>query len=155
MLPSDRFLVLGEKLLPPAGYEADGLLATTFSLDLVTALGLPLALIRQGQFADRTAETASRLAVIEAIKRFSGSYRVFCDAAGIRVPPRRWRALSLLDQIVVPVSMPPRVRRPGDGAEIDSDVSSKVRRGQVRPKRGARADPRRLHEPESHDRCRA
>ena len=127
MLPSDRFLVLGEKLLPPAGYEADGLLATTFSLDLVTALGLPLALIRQGQFADRTAETASRLAVIEAIKRFSGSYRVFCDAGGIRVPPRRWRALSLLDQIVVPVSMPPRaVRRPGDGAEATPTFHPKL-----------------------------
>lgn len=107
MLPTDRFLVLGEKLLPPAGYEADGLLVATFSLDLVMALGLPLALIRQGQFADRTAETASRLAVIEAIKRFAPSYRVFCDAGAIHVPPRRLRALSLLDQVVVPVSMPP------------------------------------------------
>ena len=127
MLPSDRFLVLGEKLLPPTGYEADALLATTFSLDLVTALGLPLALIRQGQFADRTAETASRLAVIEAIKRFSGSYRVFCDAGGIRVPPRRWRALSFLDQIVVPVSMPPRpMRRPSGGAEMTPTFHPKL-----------------------------
>jgi hypothetical protein len=125
VLPSDRFLVLGDKLLPPTGYEADALLATTFSLDLVTALGLPLALIRQGQFADRTAETASRLAVIEAIKRFSGSYRVFCDVGGIRVPPRRWRALSLLDQIVVPVSMPP-ARRPGGGAEATPTFHPKI-----------------------------
>src|SRR5437016_3538692 len=66
VLASDRFLVLGEKLLPPEGYEADALLATTFSLDLDMALGLPLALIRQGQFAGGTVETTSRLAVIEA-----------------------------------------------------------------------------------------
>lgn len=111
MLPTDRFLVLGETLLPPEGYEIDALLATTFSLDLATALGLPLALIRQGQFAGNTPEMTSRLAVIEAIKRFAGCYRVFCDAGGIHVPPRRWRALSLLDQVVVPISIPARALR--------------------------------------------
>ena len=108
MLPTDRFLVLGETLLPPEGYAVDALLATTFSLDLATALGLPLALIRQGQFAGSTPEMTSRLAVIDAIKRFAGCYRVFCDAGGIHVPPRRWRALSLLDQVVVPITMPAR-----------------------------------------------
>ena len=106
MLPTDRFLVLGEALLPPDGYEVDALLATTFSLDLATALGLPLALIRQGQFAGSTPETTSRFAVIDAIKRFAGCYRVFCDAGAVHVPPRRWRALSLLDQVVVPIAMP-------------------------------------------------
>lgn len=108
VLPTDRFLVLGETLLPPEGYEVDALLATTFSLDLATALGLPLSVIRQGQFAGSTPESTSRLAVIDAIKRFAERYRVFCDAGGIHVPPRRWRALSLLDQVVVPVSMPVR-----------------------------------------------
>ena len=108
MLPTDRFLVLGETLLPPEGYEVDALVATTFSLDLATALGLPLALIRQGQFAGSAPDMTSRLAVIDAIKRFAGYYRVFCDAGGIHVPPRRWRALSLLDQVVVPITMPPK-----------------------------------------------
>jgi hypothetical protein len=137
-LATDHFLVLGEKLVPPEGFAADSLLATTFSLDLAAALALPLALIRHGQFAGRTVDTTSRLAVLEAIKRFAPIYRVFCDAGAIHVPSRRWRALALLDEVVVPARAgePPRAELPPQAGP-----------NPLRPRGRARPSPRRVHEP--------
>ena len=84
MLRTSDLLVLGEELVPPVGYQADGMVAMTYSLDLVAALALPLAVVRQGAFAGETAETADRYATLEAITRIAPRFRVFYDMAGLQ-----------------------------------------------------------------------
>src|SRR4051812_17117716 len=107
MLHAEDLLVLGEELVPPAGYEADLLIATTYSLELPMAIALPLAVIRQGRFAGETAESADRYAALEAIRRLASRFRVFCDSSGL-LPVRGGALLNLLNDVVVPVAMPRR-----------------------------------------------
>ena len=109
MLAADDLLVLGEQLVPPDGYEADVVVAATYSLDLTLALALPLALIRQGRFAGETAETADRYATLEAIRRLAPRYRVFHDAAGL-LAGRHRALLMLLHRVAIPVRVPQRRR---------------------------------------------
>ena len=95
-VPADRLVVLGEALVPPDGYEAELVVAATYSLDFPAALSIPLALIRQGQFAGESLSRVSRWSVLEAIRRFAPKYRVFCDSGCIAppratsAPARRW-----------------------------------------------------------------
>src|SRR5437870_5685456 len=107
MLSADRIFVLGEALAPPVGYQADALIAATYSLDLPMALALPLAMLRSGELAGETFDSVPRIEVFEALRRLVPSYRVFCDASGVYPPPRRrLRILPLLDQVIVPLAMP-------------------------------------------------
>ena len=102
-----EILVLGEAIGAPEGYRLDALAAATYSLDLGVALGIPLGSIRNGEFAGIEVDESSRWALLEALRTVGSRYRVFCDAGGIRVPPRRLqRVTQLLGGIVVPVSMP-------------------------------------------------
>ena len=112
MLRTSDLLVLGEELAPPVGYQADAMVAMTYSLDLVAALALPLAVVRQGAFAGETAESADRYATLEAITRIAPRFRVFYDMAGLQAG--RWsRLLEALGSVTVPVAVPKRgVRRP-------------------------------------------
>jgi hypothetical protein len=107
MLQTSDLLVLGEELVPPVGYVVDSMLATTYSLDLPTALVLPIAAVRQGTLAGETAETADRYATLEAITRFASQFRVFYDMAGLQAG--RWsRLLEALGKVAVPVAVPKR-----------------------------------------------
>jgi hypothetical protein len=105
MLATSDLLVLGEELVPPVGYTADGIVAATYSLDLPTALVLPLAIVRQGAVAGETADTADRYATLEAITRFAPSLRIFYDSAGLQAG--RWsRVLEAIGKAAVPVAVP-------------------------------------------------
>jgi hypothetical protein len=109
----DDMMVLGEELTPPDGYSAEALLAATYTLDPVMALGLPLALIRRGRFAGEHVEAADPYAVMDAIRRFATRYRVFHDATGLHtVPSAQRRLLNLLGELIVPVALPGAGRRP-------------------------------------------
>lgn len=100
-------LALAEAVEPPEGYELDGLIAATYSLDLGVALGLPLACIRHGRFAGMEVGEGSRWAVIEAMRTLGTKYRVFCDPGGIAIPPGRLqRVAQLLGAVVIPVAKP-------------------------------------------------
>lgn len=100
-------LILSEAVVPPEGYELDGLIAATYSLDLGIALGIPLACIRHGRFAGMEVGEGSRWAVIEAMRTLGTRYRVFCDPGGIAVPPGRLqRVAQLLGDVVIPVAKP-------------------------------------------------
>jgi hypothetical protein len=112
MLRTSDLLVLGEELAPPVGYEADAMVAMTYSLDLAAVLALPLAVVRQGTFAGETAESADRYATLEAITRIAPRFRVIYDMAGLQAG--RWsRLLEALGGVTVPVALPRRgLRRP-------------------------------------------
>ncbi len=85
--PSDR-TVLIEVLRPPAGFRLDRVIATTYSLDLVALLTLPLSFtLLAGDGLDESGR-ADPVAMLDALRRHAGRIHIFCQAGRIAVPPR-------------------------------------------------------------------
>lgn len=103
--PTER-IVLTETLRPPAGYKIDRVVATTYTLDLVTLLTLPLSftlLAGDGVSGDGRMDP---IALLEALRRHAGRITVFCDAGHIAVPRRGELLFSYLENSVVEVTAP-------------------------------------------------
>lgn len=104
MLPPDHRHVLLDLLRPPGGYELDRAVATTFTLDLETALVLPLA------FASfRLATTNDPIALMEAVRSSASRVDVFCQAGQMTVPKTANGLFAFLEPMVHEVRRP----RPG------------------------------------------
>lgn len=104
MLAPDSRALLLDALRPPPGYSLDRAVATTFTLDLETALTVPLA------FAGfRLDEQPDPIEVMESLRGMSERLVIFCQAGAIGAS--RWPSdlLALLEDVVHPVRRP----RPG------------------------------------------
>ena len=104
MLAPDSRALLLDALRPPAGYSLDRAVATTFTLDLETALTVPLA------FAGfRLDEQPDPVEVMEALRGMSDRIDIYCQAGAIGAG--RWPSdlLALLEDVVHEVRRP----RPG------------------------------------------
>ncbi|MCY3748053.1 MAG: phospholipase D family protein [Chloroflexi bacterium] len=104
MLAPDSRALLLDALRPPAGYSLDRALATTFTLDLETALTVPLA------FAGfRLEEQPDPIEVMQSLRGMSERLDIFCQAGAIGAS--RWPSdlLALLEDVVHEVERP----RPG------------------------------------------
>ena len=103
LAPDSRELLL-DALRPPTGYSLDRAVATTFTLDLETALTVPLA------FAGfRLDEQPDPVEVMEALRGMSERIDIFCQAGAIGAG--RWPSdlLALLENVIHEVRRP----RPG------------------------------------------
>ena len=109
MLSPDSRIVAFDQLRPPAGYELDFALLTTYTLDLEALLALPLSLVAR---SDNGLEEllSDPLLLIEALRRARERIHVFVDRAGIAIPRTRRELYALLEPSVHPV------RAPGGGA---------------------------------------
>ena len=109
MLSPDSRTVAFDLLRPPAGYELDFALLTTYSLDLEALLALPLGLVAR---ADNGLEDllADPLLLLDALRQAGERIHVFMDRAGIAIPRQRRELYALLEPSVHPV------RAPGGGA---------------------------------------
>jgi hypothetical protein len=103
--PRDRVL-LRDALRPPEGFEFDGAVLTTFSLDLVTLLAVPLAFASFGLREDSGSMRADPMALLEALRRYADRTTVFCQAGRIQVPKSARPLLSQLEGSVVEVTSP-------------------------------------------------
>ena len=104
MLAPDSRALLLDALRPPAGYSLDRAVATTFTLDLETALTVPLA------FAGfRLDEHPDPIEVMQSLRGMSERIDIFCQAGAIGAG--RWPSdlLALLEDVVHEVKRP----RPG------------------------------------------
>ena len=105
--PGNRRLFL-DSLRPPDGYSFDLAVGTTYTLDLLALLSVPLAFTfadaqgRDGQLA------ADPLALLESARRHAGRIVLFCHGGQTSVPRARQPALAFLEQSVV-TALPPRV----------------------------------------------
>lgn len=100
--PQDRRL-LHDALRPPPGYQLDHALITTFSLDLLALLSVPLAFtVFQLRDEDEVPE-ADPLALLEALRRYAGRLTLFCQAGQIAVPRRTQLLLGYLENSVFEV----------------------------------------------------
>jgi hypothetical protein len=103
--PEHRTLY-GANLQPPAGYVFDSAVATTFSLELETALAVPVSL---ALFAaeNRDELLTHPLALLEGAERIAGRLIVFTDSGQILAGKGpHSRICSLLEKIVVEVAAP-------------------------------------------------
>ena len=103
--PQDRRLLF-ESLRPPAGYTLDRAVGTTFSLDLLALLAVPLAFTMFDRQDDGDGRIADPLALLEAVRRHADRMTVFCQAGQTYVPRRSEALYGYLEGSVVEV-LPP------------------------------------------------
>jgi hypothetical protein len=103
MIHSETRSLLTDALTPPPGYTFDNGVATTFSLDLVTLLSLPLHLAWLGQTQGNGGEP-DMLALIEALRRTAGQLTVFCQRGRMQVPRMASQLFGMLEGMVHEVS---------------------------------------------------
>jgi len=95
-----------ESLRPPAGYDLDQAIGTTFSLDLMTLLTVPLAFALCDIEDDDGKLLQDPLALLEAIRRYADRTHIFCQAGGIYLPKGNTLFLSHLETVVHAVTAP-------------------------------------------------
>ncbi len=95
-----------EALRPPAGYDLERAIGTTYSLDLMTLLTVPLAFALFDWEDEGGKPTADPLAILEAIRRYADRVHIFCQAGGISVPKGNRILLNNLEDIVHEVTAP-------------------------------------------------
>jgi hypothetical protein len=99
--PQIRLLYL-EELCPPEGYVLDRAIATTFSLDLLSLLMAPLAMVLS-EYRNKDDLLKDPVAVLEALRRTTDRLAIFCQQGRIAVPRIDTRLFSYLEPIVVEV----------------------------------------------------
>ncbi len=104
--PGDRTLLL-ENLRPPAGYELDIAVGTTYTLDLVALLRVPLAFAFFDWEDDAGRHVTDALALFEAIRTTADKMTIFCERGRISVPHEQMPLFSRLEDCVCEVP-PPR-----------------------------------------------
>lgn len=104
MLAPDHRHVLLDLLRPPAGYELDGAVGTTFTLDLEAALVAPLAFA-----AFRIADTRDPIAVMEAVRSAADRLDIFCQGGQIAAPAAASALVAFAEPMIHDVRRP----RPG------------------------------------------
>ena len=87
MLSPNNRSVYTDALTPPAGYELDGAIVATFSLDLTTLLSVPLHLVLQAT-EDRNELMRDPIALYEALQRATERVCVFAQHGRMLVPKR-------------------------------------------------------------------
>jgi hypothetical protein len=103
LAPADRRLLF-ELLRPPAGYRLSCAVGTTYSLDLLARLVTPLAFTLFDWETKEGRLTASPLALLESLRRYTDKMTIFCQAGGIHPPGKSRQLFGYLEQSIVEVS---------------------------------------------------
>jgi hypothetical protein len=105
---------LSSVLRPPAGCRLDAAVGTSFTLDLLTLLAVPLTFalldgvdIGPGNASSGEEETPAAPVLLGALLAYADRIRVVSDARYIRAPARPSRLYSLLEPAIVPVVVAP------------------------------------------------
>jgi hypothetical protein len=107
--PDERHHLL-ELLRPPANCKLDVAIGTTFSLDLISALMLPLSFAFFDWEQPDGGLVGDPLALLEALRRYGGRFTVFCQSGQIRLPQRKYDPLvTFLEPCIYDVECPDRV----------------------------------------------
>ena len=97
---------LFDALRPPAGFDVDVAIGTTYSLDLLALLAVPLAFALFDWEDDSGKVTADPLALLEAARRFARKIHIFCQEGQIHLPKQRSPLFHELERVVKEVRAP-------------------------------------------------
>jgi len=103
--PNDRCRLL-ESLRPPLGYELNWAIGTTYSLDLLTLLTVPLAFTLFDWEDEEGRPSADPLAILEALRQYADRMSVFYQAGQIMIPKKEQLLYSHLEDSVYEVVVP-------------------------------------------------
>lgn len=105
-LAPGRRVVIGDLLRAPPGARFDAAVATSYTLDIETALIAPVSLALQA--AETRAEALqSPLALLEGLERSLGRLAIFCEGGRIEAAPMpQPRLAALLDNMIVEAAAP-------------------------------------------------
>ena len=95
---------LMEALRPPPDYTLDRAIGTTFTLDLLTLLTVPLSFTLFGWEDEDGSPASDPLTLFESLRRHSDRIAVFCQAGRIAVPTSSPLLLGYLEDTVVEVT---------------------------------------------------
>lgn len=101
--PAEDRLNYADLLTPPPGYEVSFAVGTTYSLDLEAMLGVPLALSLSEEIDGTLQEDP--VYVLEAIRRSSDKFVIFCEAAQIKVPGNLNKVFSMIEDSVCEIAL--------------------------------------------------
>jgi hypothetical protein len=102
--PNERILYLAQ-LTPPAGYQLDRALATTFTLDLLALLAAPVSMAGL-EVAGAASALGDPIRLLEALRRSADRFVIFCQQGRIAIPKRSTPLFGLLEKAVVEVRRP-------------------------------------------------
>jgi len=105
LAPNQRQHLL-EALRPPDGYELSFAIGTTYSLDLMALLCVPLAFAQFDWEDDAGRPAADPLALLEALRRYADRLHVFCQAGCISVPSKGQLLFGYLEKSVFQAKAP-------------------------------------------------
>lgn len=101
--PRERHLLV-ESLRPPFGYALDCAVGTTFSLDLLALLTVPLAFTFFDWEDDADGRPGDPLALLEAVRRHADRISIFCQAGQIYIPKHSQTLFGYLESSVFEVA---------------------------------------------------
>lgn len=101
--PDDNRLNYSDLLTPPAGYEVEFALGTTYSLDLEALVGVPLSLGLSEEM-DRTIMD-DPIYVLEGLRKSADKFAIFCEGGQIKVPRENNSTFALMENSVFEVSL--------------------------------------------------
>ena len=105
LAPTDRRLLL-DALAPEPDWAFDQAIGTTYTLDLLALLRVPLAATTL-PWAEADGEPlANPFALLSALRRHASRISLFCHAGATKVPPPQQRLFAFLEETVNPV-LPP------------------------------------------------
>ena len=105
MLRPDERQHLLELLRPPPGCKLDLAVGTTFSLDLISALMLPLSFAFFDWEHTDGELVADPLALLEALRRYGDSFTIFCQSGQIRLPQKYPQLITFLEPCIYEVQL--------------------------------------------------
>ncbi len=106
MLRPDERQHLLELLRPPPGCKLDVAVGTTFSLDLISALMLPLSFaFFDWEHVDGEL-IADPLALLEALRRYGDRFTIFCQTGQTRLPVKYPPLVTFLEPSIYDVAAP-------------------------------------------------
>jgi hypothetical protein len=106
MLRPDERQHLLELLRPPAGSKLDIAVGTTFSLDLLSALMLPLSFAFFDWEHEDGEPVADPLALLEALRRYGDRFTIFCQSGQIQLPRKYQPLVTFLEPCIYDVKAP-------------------------------------------------
>src|SRR5580765_6748561 len=97
MLGTDDRVLLREALRPPEGYEFDSAVITSYSLDLLSLLTVPLFFTLFEVEGEEGNSLNDPLALLQALRRHAATMTVFCQAGEIAIPSRQQQLFGYLE----------------------------------------------------------
>lgn len=105
MLEPQSRTLLAEALRPPPGYSLDCAVGTTYTLDLLALVAVPLA-FTFFDWQDDESPAANPLGLLEAVRRNADRIAIFCQEDRIAVPRQYRSLLAYIESSVIPVRPP-------------------------------------------------